>query len=116
LTSVFRHLRSSLQLFALIDLGRIFFLVCNLSPNTVPLFSGFRLQTIRSFLLVVGMLTLYGSTGTVKGDGEWTTADWCLHTLPALVCFGGWLQKKGEVETATGLAELEKSKYQMKGA
>jgi hypothetical protein len=62
------------------------------------------------------MCTLLGLTGTIKGEGEWNTSDWCLHVLPIIVCAGGWMQKKSEVDTANGLAELEKAKYTMKGA
>lgn len=116
MTSVYQELRSSLYLLALVDTGRILFSIGNLSPDTVPIFARFRLETIRSFLFVVSMFTLLGLTENVNGGKVWEISDLCLHVLPVIVCAGGWLQKKGEVDSAKGLAELEQSKYKIKGA
>lgn len=91
-------------------------LIFNLTPDTIPQFHTIPERNLLGLLLATCVVTLYGCTFLVRGGGHWSSMEAVTLFAPLLVSLGAWVQKKGEVDTESSLAELERARYKMKGA
>lgn len=91
-------------------------LIFNLTPDTIPQFQSIPARILLGLLLATCIVTLCGCTTSVRGRGHLGSMEAVTLFAPLVLSLGAWVQKKGEVDTESSLAELERARYKMKGA